>query len=189
MAQDPLAIQRCFAKIRRNKLHKKYKELPEFKFNNSPPEIRKRILSCLASANIDIAYYLLRKEQLPRNLRKNHQDVYNSLTGALITRIIQRFPFGGDVEIIVDKSLNGIQREAFDKYLIYKAFETNHENDLASKPIRIEHVDSRREPCIQAADFIAGSLHYYYRTADDTYSGIIAKKIQVDFDFFESPRK
>jgi hypothetical protein len=37
IVHNPLTIRRCFAKIRRNKLKKKYKKLPEFKFNNSGP--------------------------------------------------------------------------------------------------------------------------------------------------------
>ena len=168
IVHEPLAIRRCFAKIRRNKLRKKYRELPEFKFNNSSPEIKKRILACIASADVDIAYCVLRKEQVYPHLRSNHQIVYNYLTGSLISHIIQRFSIFGDVEITVDKSLNGIQREAFDQYLVYKTFEKNQTYDPAAIRIDIEHADSRTEPCIQAADFIAGALHYYYRT-DDSY--------------------
>ena len=93
------------------------------------------------------------------------------------------------VDITVDKSLNGIQREAFDQYLVYKTFEKNQVHDIVSIPFQIEHVDSRREPCIQAADFIAGALHYYYRTNDDTFSAIIENKIQVALDYFKGPRK
>jgi hypothetical protein len=189
IVHDPLAIRRCFAKIRRNKLRKKYRELPEFKFNNSGVEIKKTILSCIASADVDIAYCVLRKEQVYLHLRSNHQIVYNYLTGSLISHIIQRFSAGGDVEIIVDKSLNGIQREAFDQYLVYKTFEKNQSYDPAAIRINIDHVDSMREPCIQAADFIAGALHYYYRNNDDMYSGIINDKIAMAFDYFNGPQK
>jgi len=189
IVHDPLAIRRCFAKIRRNKLRKKYRELPEFKFNNSGKEIKKRVLSCIASADVDIAYCVLRKEQVYPHLRSNHQIIYNYLTGSLISHVIQRFSAGGDVEIIVDKSLNGIQREAFDQYLVYKTFEKNQSYDPAAIRIDIDHVDSMREPCIQAADFIAGALHYYYRNNDDTYSSIINEKIALAFDYFNGPQK
>jgi len=189
IVHDPLDIRRCFAKVRRNKLKKKYKELPEFKFNNSGLEIKKRILACIASADVDIAYCVLRKEQVYTHLRSNHQIVYNYLTGSLISHIIQRFHDGSRVEITVDKSLNGIQREAFDQYLVYKTFEKNQANDLATIPIEIEHTDSKNEPCIQAADFIAGALHYYYRTDDDMFSGIINKKVTLAFDYFKGPQK
>lgn len=186
---DPLAIRRCFARIRKNKLKKKYKELPELKFNNSGEEIRKRILSCIAKADVDIAYCVLRKEQVYLHLRNNHQIIYNYLSGSLISQIIQRYPMDKSVDITVDKSLNGIQREAFDQYLVYKTFEKNQTHDIASIPIQIEHVDSRREPCIQAADFIAGAVHYYYRNNDDTFSMLIENKVQVALDYFKGPRK
>ena len=189
IVHDPLAIRRCFAKIRRNKLRKKYRELPEFKFNNSGPEIRKRILACIAAADVDIAYCVLRKEQVYPHLRSNHQIVYNYLTGSLISPIVHRYYDGGRVEITVDKSLNGIQREAFDQYLVYKTFEKNQANDLAAIPVGIEHADSKNEPCIQAADFIAGALHYFYRTDDDMYSGILNAKISLAFDYFKGPQK
>jgi len=189
IVHDPLTIRRCFAKIRRNKLKKKYKELPEFKFNNSGPEIKKRILNCIAAADVDIAYCVLRKEQVYPHLRSNHQIVYNYLTGSLISHIVQQFYDGGPVEITVDKSLNGIQREAFDQYLVYKTFEKNLGIDLTAIPIEIEHADSKNEPGIQAADFIAGALHYYYRTDDDTFSGIIDEKVTLAFDYFKGPQK
>lgn len=189
IVHDSLAIRRCFAKVRRNKLKKKYRELPEFKFNNSGMEIRKRILSCIASADVDIAYCVLRKEQVYPHLRSNHQTVYNYLTGSRISHIVQRFYDGGRVEITVDKSLSGIQREVFDQYLVYKTFEKNQGNELAEIPIEIGHADSRNEPCIQAADFIAGALHYYYRTNDDTFSGIVDPKVALAFDYFKGPQK
>ncbi|WP_292370646.1 DUF3800 domain-containing protein [Methanoregula sp. UBA64] len=189
IVHDPLAIHRCFAKIRRNKLKKKYKELPEFKFNNSSPEIKRRILGCIASANADIAYCVLRKEQVYPHLRLNHLIIYNYLTGSLISHIVQRYHDSGPVDITVDKSLNGIQREAFDQYLIYKTFEKNPAGNPAEIPIGIEHADSKNEPCIQAADFIAGALHYYYRTNDDTFSGIIGEKVTLAFDYFNGPQK
>jgi hypothetical protein len=160
IVHEPLAIRRCFAKIRRNKLRKKNRELPEFKFNNSSPEIKKRILACIASADVDIAHCVLRKEQVYPHLQSNHQIVCNYLTGSLISPVIQRFHDGSRVEITVDTSLNGIQREAFDQYLVYKTFEKNQANDLATIPFEIEHADSKNEPCIQAIDFIAGALHY-----------------------------
>ena len=189
IVHDPLAIRRVSQKFRKNKLQKKYKELPEFKFNNSGPEIKKRILTCIASASVDIAYCVLRKEQVYPHLRSNHQIVYNYLTGSLISNIVQRFHDGGRVEIIVDKSLNGIQREAFDQYLVYKTFEKNHASDLTMTDIEIQHADSKNESCIQAADFIAGAFHYYYRTDDDTFSGIVEGKVALAFDYFKGPQK
>ncbi|GAB6284065.1 MAG: hypothetical protein STSR0009_02640 [Methanoregula sp.] len=152
-------------------------------------EIKKRILSCIASADVDIAYCVLRKEQVYVHLRSNHQIIYNYPAGSLISHIIQRYSPRDDVEIIVDKSLNGIQGEAFDQHLVYKTFEKNQSYDPAAIRIDIEHMDSMNDPCIQAADFIAGALHYYYRNNDDTYTSIINEKITLVFDYFNGPQK
>jgi len=81
------------------------------------------------------------------------------------------------------------QREAFDQYLVYKTFEKNQVNDPVAISIEIEHADSKNEPCIQATDFIAGALHYYYRTNDDTFSGIISEKVTLASGYFKDPQK
>jgi len=119
IVHNPLAIRRCFAKIRRNKRRKKYRELPGFMFNNNGMEIKTRGMSCIASADVDIACCVLRKEHVYLHLRSNHRIICNYLTGSLISYILQRFSAGGDVDIIIDKSLNGIQREAQQPVIIF----------------------------------------------------------------------
>ena len=50
---------------------------------------------------------------------------------------------------------------------------------------KIIHVDSRREPCIQAADFVAGAVHRKYREEDDWLFCIIEHQCKQLFDYFE----
>lgn len=188
IVRNPLAIRRCFAKLRRNKLHKKHRELPEFKFNNSSPEIKRRILSCIGSGDVDICYCILRKDDVRHHLRTRQQIVYNYLTGLLISNIVLEYSPDDGIQITVDKSLNGIQREAFDQYVVFKTMERNMVSDPLP-PIQIVHADSVREPCIQAVDFVAGALHYYYRENDDTYSRIVDQKIRLVLDFFKGRQK
>jgi hypothetical protein len=189
IVHDPLPIRRCFARLRRTKLKKKYRELPEFKFNNSSAEIKRRILSCIASADVEICYCVLRKKQVHGHLRSQHQIVYNYLTGLLISKIIGKYHPAGEIEITVDKSLNGIQREAFNQYLVFKTMEKNPITAPKIPAIRIDHTDSACEPCIQAVDFVAGALHYQYREDDDTYRRIIDGKISIALDFFKGMQK
>ena len=189
IVHDHLPIHRCFKKIRQNKLKKKFKDIPEFKFHNSAKEIKSRVLRCIAKSDVDIAYCVFRKNQAYPHLRDKHTIVYDYLIGSLVSRIIQKNLVSGDVEIVVDKSLNGIQRELFDQYLVYKTFERNHDSRFEPPVITINHVDSCTDPCIQAVDFIAGALHYYYRTNDDTYHQIIGERIQLADDYFKGPQK
>ena len=186
---NPLPIHRCFKKIRQNKLKKKFKVLPEFKFNNSGEEIKLRILKCIAKSEVDIAYCILRKNQVYLHLRNKHSIIYNYLIGSLVSNIIQKIWITDDIKVIVDKSLNGIQREAFDQYLVYKTFEKSHITHFELPNITIEHVDSYTDPCIQAVDFVAGALHHYYRTNEDTYYSLFEGLIKIANDYFEGQQK
>jgi hypothetical protein len=189
IVHSPLEIQRCFAKIRKNRLRKKYRELPELKFNNSSSVIKRRVLECLSGTDIEVWCSVLRKEKLYPHLRSQPQIVYNYLTGSLIAHMYSYYQPVCPFNIIVDKSLNGIQRDLFDQYLVYKAMERNAPFVEVINPPEIIHVDSRREPCIQAADFIAGAIHRKYRYQDDSCYSIIQGRCKQIFDYFEGPQK
>jgi hypothetical protein len=118
VVRDPLCVKRCFSRIRRSKLKKKWKKIPEFKFNNTGNILKRRILDCLANCDLDIAYSVLRKRQLYPNLRDKPQIMYNYLTGSLIAKIIGHYRVNDEVVVLVDKSLRGIQRENFDQYVV-----------------------------------------------------------------------
>lgn len=189
IVQEPLQIERCFSKIRKNRLKKKYRELPELKFNNSDTVIKRRVLECLAHSNIEFWCSVLRKDQLYEHLRKQPQIVYNYLTGSLIEKMYFHYwPFY-EINIIVDKSLNGIQKDLFDQYIVYKTMEQTTPIVEPLVPPNIVHRDSRREPCIQAADFIAGAVHRKYRQADESCFLIIQDKCLQIFDYFQGPQK
>lgn len=189
IVHEPLQIDRCFLKIRKNRLKKKYRELPELKFNNSDKVIKRRVLECLAQSNIEFWCSVLRKEQLFDYLRKQPQTVYNYLTGSLIAKIYFHYRPFHEFNIIVDKSLNGIQKDLFDQYVAYKTMEQNVPLFNPLVPPNIIYKDSRREPCIQAADFIAGAVHRKYRQRDESCYLIIQDKCQQIFDYFEGPQK
>jgi len=142
---QPLQIQRCFKKIRKNRLKKKLRELPELKFNNSDNVIKRRVLDCLATSDIEFWCSVLRKEQLYDRLRTQPQIVYNYLTGSLIANIYFHYQPFSEFNVIVDKSLNGIHKEQFDQYIIYKTMERHIPITGTLVLPKIIHVDSRRE--------------------------------------------
>lgn len=186
---QPLQIQRCFKKIRKNRLKKKLRELPELKFNNSDNVIKRRVLDCLATSDIEFWCSVLRKEQLYDRLRTQPLIVYNYLTGSLIANIYFHYQPFSEFNVIVDKSLNGIHKEQFDQYIVYKTMERHIPITGTLVSPKIIHVDSRREPCIQAADFIAGAVHRKYREEDDWFFCIIEHQCKQLFDYFEGPQK
>ncbi len=111
---DPVEIQRCFKRVRTQRLKKRYRDLPELKYNNTNAAIKRRVLERLGSCDVEIGYAVLRKEQVRDRLKRKPQILYNYLAGSLVSRIITRYHIAGPVEIIVDKSLYGLQRDEFD---------------------------------------------------------------------------
>lgn len=180
---DSLPIQRCFRKIRQHKMKKKMRDVPKFKYNNTPQEIKRRIFQCISSCNADIAVSLLRKRQVRPHLHDAHQIVYNYLAASLVSKITTCYANPEPLNVIIDKSLYGLQKERFDDYLTYRMMDFP-DNGIAHKSqIQIRHVDSCSEPCIQAVDFIAGAVHAKYRSHDTTHYDMIYKNIILEIDY------
>jgi hypothetical protein len=178
---EHLPIERCIKNVRRRKIKKKYKKASELKFSNSNENIRRRVLECIGGTNNDIAYSLLRKSQVTEGLHDKPQIVYNYLCKQLLYRIIGKYkvhttPF---VEIVVDKSLYGVQRENFNDYVGGRIGEG------ISVDIEVTHVDSRQCPCVQAVDFVAGAISRKYRNGDNSYYLKIKQRVIIELDFFE----
>jgi hypothetical protein len=189
VVRDPLCVRRCFSRVRKSRLKKRFREVPEFKFNNTSGTLKRRILECLARCDLDIVYSVLRKKELYPELRDKPYIVYNYLMGSLIAHMVSYYGAQGEVNIIVDKSMSGIQRDAFDQYIVYKIFEKNPPEELRNTPLKVRHLDSRSEPCIQAADFVAGAIHRLYRTGDNSCYRLVEKNIVRRFDYFNGPQK
>ena len=189
IVRDTLCVQRCFAKIRRLRLKKRFRDIPEFKFNNTSGILKRRILERLAGCDLDIAYTLLRKKELYPQLRDKPHIVYNYLMGSLIAHLLIHYRARGKVNIIVDKSMGGFQKDAFDQYVVFKIIEKYPLEELENISLDVRHEDSRNEPCIQAADFVAGAVHRMYRTGDNACYNLIHGKVIKIFDYFHGPQK
>ncbi|MGI6502673.1 MAG: DUF3800 domain-containing protein [Candidatus Methanoculleus thermohydrogenotrophicum] len=194
IVKGPEKVQRikktCMSRVKK-KLPKKHKKIPELKYHNTDDRYRRRVLECISKTNVDIAFLLLRKEQVHRYLRDRHQILYNYLTGSLVSTIITDYGFSSDVNVIIDKSLDGVVREEFDKYLAYRSLENGSFRQPVMCRLEIYHVDSKQNLCVQAADFIAGAVHRHFRDYlpyADHYSAI-ENNITIALDFFNGRQK
>ena len=180
-------------------MKKSAKQIPELKFNNSQPKIKRRIFECFAEADLDIAYALLRKERVPSHLHHQHQKIYNYLVASLASKIVAHYQPVDSVDIVIDRSLNGIQREDFDDYLLFRMINDSQRNPLSEKQseerwlqegqIEIYHLDSASDLCIQAVDFIAGAIHEHYRNDGGIYYPEIKHQIIMSYDYFSESSK
>jgi hypothetical protein len=71
----------------------------------------------------------------------------------------------------------------------YKAFEQYSGEGVGNINFVVKHCDSKNEPCIQAADFFAGAVHRGYREGDFSCYELIERRIILEYDYFEGPKK
>jgi hypothetical protein len=188
LTQNSLRIEKCITKVRKERLPNKYKKIPELKYHNSNNVVRRRILQCIAKIEVDIAFAVLRKQQVHKHLRNKPNILYNFLCGSLVGNIFRKHNINNKVDIIVDRSLSGIKREAFDEYVGYKAL-MNKVETFDPDHLEIRHVDSAQDKCIQAVDFVVGAIARNYEHEDPLFYEIIDENVEIALDFFKGKIK
>jgi hypothetical protein len=184
-----LEIRRCFKRARERKLGRKLKDLPEFKFGHLSTQMRHHLLEKICACDIGVAYAILRKDQVDRNLRENRQKVNNFIAGKLIPKCCDQYRNHLKVEVIIDRYLNARQRQEFDRYFMEKMLERHWLPVVRNGSITIEHHNSENEPGLQAADLVAGAIHYWCRTEDPCFMHHIEPKVVLQLDFFNHAQK
>ncbi|MCX9011522.1 MAG: DUF3800 domain-containing protein [Candidatus Methanoperedens sp.] len=184
LTKDSLRVEKCITKVRKERLPNKYKIIPELKYRNSDNIIRRRILQCIAKTDTNIACAVLRKRQVHENLRNKPNILYNYLCGSLIGNIFRKYHINSKVNITVDRSLTGINREAFDEYIGYRAL-MNKTEVFDLDYLEINHVDSVQNKCIQAVDFVVGAIARNYEHEDSSLYEIINGNVEIALDFFK----
>jgi hypothetical protein len=168
ITNSPFMIERCIKKIRKRKLKKKLKELPEIKFNKSSDDIRGKTLICIARESIEIAYIVLDKSRVNPTKQNHKQKIYNFIAGYLMRNL----PYDNTVnlKLIVDKRIsNKVIRADFDQYIKQKA----------AFKVDITHENSEYNKCLQATDFIVGAIFRKYESSDSRFYDLIKDRIKI----------
>jgi hypothetical protein len=176
--REDLSIKRCVKEIRQKKIKKKYKQASELKFHDSDDLIKRRVLECIGRTNNDIGYAILNNSKIQHEVEP--QLIYNEICRQLIYGLINNYGLSGQVEVIIDKSLYGAHRKAFN---VHMADRSGMMMPAFLGKIKVTHVDSKSCPYIQAVDFIAGAINKNYRDGDDCYYQKIQDKIALSLDF------
>ncbi|MFA4888290.1 MAG: DUF3800 domain-containing protein [Candidatus Omnitrophota bacterium] len=163
LTREPKRISNCIKHLKESALQKKYKKIPEIKFNNSPNAFRKKVIQKLALQEIQVFTFCLNKAKIVSKLHDKKDKIYNYVTGLLFDKILSSVDAGEELIMTVDKVKVGkIQIEDFNFYLGMKLFSAGQ----AARKLSIIHADSQKDRCIQAVDFISGSIFRKYEFKD-----------------------
>lgn len=158
---------------------------------------REKVINEVLKGNYDFAYSLLRKKVMRANDVKEKfngtSGLYNWLAAKLIEEIIIEYGFKSDVNVIIDKSLYGIQQHEFNQTLLARSFDRFY--NFPNLEVKIFHCDSKTEYGIQIADIIAGTVYQHYTrfnrnpSHEHNYFPQICDKTKIALDFFKGRRK
>ena len=180
-----------YAKRAKKKIWPHY-TFDELKSSNLHDESRRIVVYELLKGTYDFAYSLLRKNDVIPELR-NTSGLYNWLAAKLVEEIIIEYGFRSDVNVIIDKSLYGVQQKEFNQTILSRNFDRfNHYPNLN---VKIFHCNSKMEYGIQIADIVAGTVYRHYtkfnRNPAHEYNFFpqVCDKTTVALDFFKGRRK
>jgi hypothetical protein len=173
VVNDEKGVHKCIKDIRVRKLKKRYRKIPELKFNNSSDFIKRCVLGCLSKKDIEVYAIVLKKSSVYDHLHDHKNKIYNYLTKFLVERIVLS-PADKEMALVVDRFMSRETREDYNHYIKDKLAE------IMLRPIKIEirHMDSQQDKCLQATDFISGSIFNKYEFGNEKYYSLIESRIK-----------
>ncbi len=180
-------LNRIPKKVRQRNLKKSLKKASELKFSNSSLLIRKQFLERAAKLPIKIYAIVVKKENVPEDLKINIFVLYNYLFKLLLEEVFRIIPKKSKIKICLDKFMSSKQIDFFENYIrttFFDFFQTLSD-------IVIVQEFSHNKPVLQVADFVCGAFGYKYNTLDlkdgyEYYINIIKEKIEFEIkDIFE----
>ena len=156
----------------------------ELKFSKSKDAVRCKVLNKICKHDIEIGFVVLEKGKVKPDLRKKINVLYNYVVAeGIIPEVLPYINKTGRLFIVIDKSLPRSSWEAFNTYTKNKATYTwsvkwGKTQPLIVRNIEILHRNSENEPCLQAADFLAGAGFHKFEFGNNNYYKIIEGKVK-----------
>ena len=160
----------------RKKLHRKKRNIPEFKFSQSSHKVRCVVIEELLKKEWKFSAVVLDKNTVYDYLRDQKQIIHNYITGF----IVEVLPLNHDkLILVVDKSFRREAISEFNKYVKEKINWITLERGITPPSLEIVHDRSENHAGLQAADFVAGSLFSKYERGNDFYFKLVENRKRV----------
>jgi Protein of unknown function (DUF3800) len=158
---------------------KNRKKISEFKFSEDEDKVRLKVLSFISRRlNLKAGKIVVNKVFVMNHLRESKDRLYNYLIAEFIVQDIVHFYDTSHINLHLDLSMSRIAIHSFNDYFARKvSWRLIDSGRIPNITNKIFHDYSQNEPCIQVADYIAGSLFRFYERQEPKYLEIIDNKI------------
>lgn len=183
LADKPLKLSNNLKKLRSKLAKRLGLEIREFKFNKDRDAVRSAVLGLIAKSDVSCGFVAIRKDSAITHFQQNPDRMYNYLAvNYPIKRVIHAFK-PEKIDYVIDKQVwSGERRSSFDKYIRDKAsWVSTVECNSCPPTITIVHDYSHNNPCLQAADYVAGAIYSAATKNDKKYFNQICGKFPPDW--------
>ena len=154
-------------------------KIREFKFSADNDDTRYKMLNLMARLDMNCGSIIVKKAALSAHSRSNISALYNTLVAKnIIHHLITSYEKITYINLHLDASMSKDSRQEFNVYfsnelLLQRSEYGIHDNIIS----HIQHAYSNQEGCIQAADYLTGSLYRLHQHNDARYYEMIKHKV------------
>lgn len=166
-------------------MHKHYGLLEgqDSRFSKANKWVRTKILEEIVKHDVSVGEIVLKKWKVKPNLRKRLNVLYNYVVvHSIMLMIVPSLNSRDRLELNLDKCMSGFPAVAFSEYARDKLsylWQVSLSRQTPIPYVTVIQARSENEPCIQAADFIAGTIFRKYEKQDNTYYSILEQNINI----------
>lgn len=156
-----------------------HRRINEFKFTNDSDFVRHKFLNLIGGLEIEAGRVVIKKTAVTPHLRENKKILYNFVIAEYIMRdVMAAYGDADHINLHLDLSMSKSSRQAFDRYFAekvsWKTFVSGNDRLITSN---VFHDYSHQQPCLQVADYIAGSSFQLYERGKSQFYEMIKAKV------------
>jgi hypothetical protein len=152
----------------------------ELKFARMDAYCRKYVLDKIVLCDVSLGVVILEKARVSLKLRQDPRVLFNwCVVHNIMLSLLPNIVAGSKVNMVFDRSLPSWRINEFNAYVENKAsyLLSERKTKFSKEGLSSEHVSSELEPCLQAADAVAGAYFQKYEHQNDEYVKIIENKV------------
>lgn len=143
----------------------------EFKFNSSPPRVRRHFLYGVAASDALVVWGAVDKQNAPEKLRRRKEPLYQHVCGRVLAKAF-RLVSADMINVVIDRRSDKWFRDRRIADFVSGVLLNSHSGYFAPE-LKVSLFDPRKSSCLQVNDFVVGSIFQKVERLNEEYYRII----------------
>jgi hypothetical protein len=156
--------------------------LPEFRHSLDSTYIRNLMFRLISTLEFEAGITVIEKVHIWNRLKNDYIELYNHLIADSVANQVLRRDVD-KVNLTLDYSLSNDAIVQFNDYFARRIGHLGYGRLYFVPHINVKHADSRKEACLQVADYVAGAAFKKYERQDSSEYDLIKNKVTQNLDW------